>query len=250
MKQVDYGIDRPERLRAFGMTGIVLIATGLASFIALRDSLDIWPELILQVCLWVGVLLLLVGGIMLWSSKSGKFGLAWKMIEELKWQGREKVLDVGCGRGLLTILAARKVPIGEVTGIDIWNQEQLSENSRDAAIENAQMERVSERIRFEDVDVLNMGFRSASFDKVISSLCLHGIQSRADRARALAEMVKVLKPGGEIAILDILHTREYSDVLQKLGLKNIRRSPMKFLYCLPTRYLLASKPLVTDKGLS
>lgn len=248
MTQIDYGIDKPERVRAFGMTGVVLIAAGLATFIALRQELDIWPELILQVCMWVGVILILISGIMLWSSKSGKFGLAWSMINDLNWLGRERVLDVGCGRGLLTVLAAKKVPIGEITGIDIWDQEQLSDNYRDAAIKNASLERVSERVQFEDVNVLELSYKSASFDKVISSLCLHGIASRKDRTKALEQMVRVLKPGGELAILDVLHTREYVDTLERMGFKNIRRSPMKFLYCLPTRYLIASKPRPNDVG--
>ena len=157
MKTADYGIDKPERVRALAMVGLVLIGTGLSQFIALQASVEIWPELILSICLWIGVLLLIVAGVMLWSSKTGKFGLAWKMLEDMRWRGREKVLDVGCGRGLLTILAARKAPLGEILGIDIWSQEQLSENTREAAQENAEAERVTDRVRFEDGDVNGVG---------------------------------------------------------------------------------------------
>ncbi len=244
MKTVEYGIDKPERVRAFAMVGVMLIATGLSQFIALRGSVEIWPELILSICLWVGLLLILVAGIMLWSSRSGKYGLAWKMLEDMSWIGKEHVLDVGCGRGLLTILAARKVPIGTVTGIDIWSQEQLSDNTKEAAVENARLERVSERVKFEDGDVTKLGFSANNFDKIISSLCLHGIGSRLERNKAVVNLIRILKPGGEIAIMDILHTREYKIVFEKQGLKNIRRSPMKFLYCLPTRYVIGYKPVM------
>ena len=244
MRTVEYGIDKPERVRAFAMVGTILIATGLSQFVALRSSVEIWPELILSFCLWVGMLLILVAGVMLWSSRTGKFGLAWKMLEDMSWIGKERVLDVGCGRGLLTILAARKVPLGDVTGIDIWSQEQLSDNTKEAAVENARLERVSERVNFEDGDATKLGFRAGTFDKIVSSLCLHGIGSRRERNKSVENLIKLLKPGGEIAIMDILHTREYKIIFEKQGLKNIRRSPMKFLYCLPTRYVIGYKPLL------
>jgi arsenite methyltransferase len=239
---VDYGIDKPERVRAIGMVGFMILVTGLSQFLALRSSLEVWPELLLSIALWTSMLFFLVAGIMLWSSRSGKFGLAWKMMEELDWNGKERVLDVGCGRGLLTILAARKVPLGNVTGIDIWSMEELSDNSKEQAFRNAQLEGVSDRVTFEDGDARELNFRPNSFDKVISSLCLHGIGKRDERDKAVAGLVKLLKPGGELAILDILHTGEYSAVLQRQGMKSIRRSTMKFLYCLPTRYIVAKKP--------
>ncbi len=238
---VDYGIDKPERVRALAMVGLVLIFTGLSQFMALQGAVEDWPELILSICLWLGVLLLIASGIMLWSSKSGKFTLATRMMEELKWRGREKVLDVGCGRGLLSIIAARKAPYGEVLGIDVWNQEQLSENTKETAYANAATERVSNLVRFEDGDVTSLRFAPNSFDKIVSSLTMHAIGSRDVRNKAIVNLVKYLRPGGEIAILDILHSREYEKIFKQQGLKNIRHSPMKFLYCMPTRYVIAEK---------
>jgi len=223
------------------MVGLVLIATGLSQFIALQNRIDAVPEIILSICLWLGVLLLISAGIMLWSSKSGKYSLSAKMLDELKWRGREKVLDVGCGRGMLTIMAARKAPLGDLVGIDIWNQEQLSENTLEAAVKNAETERVSNVVRFEDGDVTDLMYGPNSFDKVISSFCLHSVSSRSIRNKAVAKLIKLVRPGGEIAILDILHTAEYMKVFQEQGLKNIRRSPMKFLYCMPSRYVIGEK---------
>lgn len=246
MKTADYGIDKPERVRALAMVGLVLIGTGLSQFIALQGSVEDWPELILSICLWLGVLLIVAAGVMLWSSKSGKYGLAWKMLEDLRWRGNEKVLDVGCGRGLLTILAARKAPLGEIVGIDVWSQEQLSENTKEAATENAQLENVFDRVRFEDGDVTDLRFGPNAFDKIVSSFCLSQVGSRKDRNKALTQLVRLLRPGGEIAILDILHTREYKKVFEEQGLEDIRRSPMKFLYCLPSRYIIAKKKGYAD----
>jgi len=244
MAYVDYGIDKPERVRSLGMTGIVLVGLGFASFIALRDVEENWPIVILSICLWVGVLLIVVAGIMLWSSKTGKFGMAWRMVEDLHWIGKERVLDVGCGRGLLSVIAARKVPLGGIVGIDIWSQEELSENTIDAAMRNARLESVGERVHFEDGDARKLSFQRASFDKVISSLALHGIGSRRERNEAVKELIRVLKPGGQMALLDILHTSEYVSVMEAAGMTDVKKSPMKFLYCLPTRHVIGTKPLI------
>jgi SAM-dependent methyltransferase len=241
MQQVDYGIDKPERVRALGMVGLVIMATGVAQFIGLAGSVEVWPEMILSICLWIGILLFITAGVMLWSSKAGKFGLAHAMVEDLNWTGHEKVLDVGCGRGMLTILAARKVPVGDVVGVDTWSQEHLSENSMQGAEENARIERMNQRVTFEESEATSLGFSQNSFDKVVSSLAVHRIKKRSDRDKAVEEMIRVLRPGGELAILDILHTREYEKVMLQKGMKNLRRSPMKFLYCMPTRYIIAEK---------
>lgn len=243
MAQVDYGIDKPERVRSLAMIGAVLIATGLAQFIALRELEADWPVMVLSVCLWVGLLLIVVAGIMVWSSRSGKFGMAWKMVEAMSWKGNERVLDVGCGRGLLTVMAARKVPLGKVVGIDIWSQEELSENTLDAATRNARLENVGDRVSFEDGDARKTNFQRGGFDKVISSLALHGIGSRRERNEAVKELVRLLKPGGEVGILDVLHTGEYVSAMEAAGIKFTNKSNMKFLYCLPTRYVIGYKPL-------
>lgn len=241
MKVADYGIDKPERVRALGMVGLVLMATGFSQFIALQGSVEIWPEMILSIAMWIGTLLWIAAGIMIWSSKVGKQSLAAKMLDAMQWTGREKVIDIGCGKGLLTVLAAHKVPYGSVLGIDVWSQQELSDNSREAAVENAATERVSNRVQFEDGDLTDLNFGPNSFDKVISSLCLHSIGSRRVRNESLEKLIKLVRPGGEIAILDILHTREYQKILVAKGLVNIRLSPMKFLYCMPSRYIIAEK---------
>jgi arsenite methyltransferase len=243
---VNYGVDKPELLRGLAMTGLVIIAVGLSQFIALRDGETEVAVLLLLICLWLGAMLLLAAGSMYWSSKTGKHAFAVKMIEELNWQGKERVLDVGCGRGLLTILAARKAPQGQVIGIDIWSQEQLSENTKEAATANADAENVFGRVYFDDGDVTNLRYAPNSFDKIISSFCLSAVSPSEQRKEALLNLVKLLRPGGEIAILDTLYASEYQKVFEEQRLENIRLSPVQFLFCLPARYILARKRTLAE----
>lgn len=66
-------------------------------------------------------------------------------------------------------------------------------------------------------------FADASFDVVTSSLAIHNIPAGADRAKAVDEAVRVLRPGGTLVIADFRHTRIYADRCRKLGLVGVAR---------------------------
>ncbi|MBA0085829.1 MAG: 50S ribosomal protein L11 methyltransferase, partial [Acidobacteria bacterium Pan2503] len=57
---------------------------------------------------------------MLFYSKVGKLALRERLLDKIPWRGDESVLDVGCGRGLLAVGAAKRVSSGTVTGVDVW----------------------------------------------------------------------------------------------------------------------------------
>jgi SAM-dependent methyltransferase len=190
----------------------------------------------------IGVVYLLVAGVMLWSSRVGKLQVRDRVLGSLQFRGDEKVLDVGCGRGLFLIGAVRRLTSGRGTGVDIWSTEDLSSNSADAARANAKAEGVADRIRIEDADARKLPFASESFDVVLSSLTIHNIEERDERSEAIAEMVRVLRPGGRLALFDIRHTAEYARQLQQLGLADVSLSPLSFLWCQPARSLTARKP--------
>lgn len=101
-------------------------------------------------------------------------------------RGDDHVLDVACGTGVLT-RAARDVvgPGGRVVGIDLNEGMLAVARARDARIE--WMSGVAEKLPFE----------AASFDRVVSQF---GLMFFSDRAAAAAEMVRVLRPGGQGAV--------------------------------------------------
>ncbi len=113
------------------------------------------------------------------SSKDGKLLLREQLLDQLALQGDEKVLDVGCGRGLLAIGAAKRLKTGKVTGIDVWNPQDLSGNSADSAKENAKAEGVADRVRFESGDARKLVYPENHYDVVVSANALHTLAGRS-----------------------------------------------------------------------
>jgi SAM-dependent methyltransferase len=107
-------------------------------------------------------------------------------------QATDRVLDVGCGPGTITVDLAAKVPQGEVIGVD------SAGDVLDAAGQEAGR-RGRRNVRFETGDVYHLAFGDGSFDVVHAHQVL---QHLADPAAALAEMRRVCRPGGLVAARD------------------------------------------------
>jgi arsenite methyltransferase len=142
--------------------------------------------------------------------------------------GNEKVLDLGCGRGLLLIGAAKRLTTGKATGIDIWQSEDLSDNRPDATLHNARLEGVDARVEIRTADMRELPFADAMFDVVVSRAAIHNLYSAPDRAKAIREVARVLKPGGRALIEDIRHGREYATTFAQNGCADIQRVDSRF----------------------
>ena len=82
---------------------------------------------------------------MLMYSKFGKIRIRDVLLDSIPWRGSESVLDVGCGRGLLLIGAAKRLPLGSAVGIDKWVGGALTGNGAEAVLRNAEVEDVVAR---------------------------------------------------------------------------------------------------------
>jgi arsenite methyltransferase len=110
-------------------------------------------------------------------------------------QPGEVVLDVGSGGGIDSILAARRVgPQGRVIGLDIL--EEMCERARAHAIEAS----VSGWTEFRRGEMEDIPLPDGSVDVVISN----GVMNlSARKSRALAEIFRVLRPGGRVSLADL-----------------------------------------------
>lgn len=111
-----------------------------------------------------------------------------------------RVLDLGCGPGATAIQVARETG-ARVTGVSI------SKAEIGLATGLAEAESMADQVKFLHADALDLPFEAASFDAVLAA---ETIPHFPDRARALRECARVLRPGGRLVLTD-----------------NIRRGPLE-----------------------
>ena len=154
---------------------------------------------------------------------------------------------MGCGRGAVLLAAARRLPEGRAVGADLWRRRDQTGNTRAAAERNAVTEGVAGRVEFLDADARALPLPDASFDVVVSSLTIHNIPGADQRAQALREVVRVLRPGGRLRIVDVRAGRRYPDVLRAAGCTDITVQPLDWRMWFgtpgdPLLLVAASKP--------
>ncbi|MGI4756373.1 MAG: class I SAM-dependent methyltransferase [Janthinobacterium lividum] len=154
---------------------------------------------------------------MLFSSLWLKKRVMRSLLNQRSWRGDEAVLDVGCGRGLVAVEAARRVPHGRVHGVDIWQAQDLSGNSPAAIHKNAAIAGVGNRLTIDTGDARSLPYQNDVFDVVTSMTALHNIPTADGRRQAVSELWRVLRPGGQILIFDIRHAKIYLQHLSHLG---------------------------------
>ena len=133
---------------------------------------------------WVFVLVVMaiLGGY-LHATLRGKF-LVWALLlDNLKLRGDERILDLGCGRGAVLLLAAQHLTTGKAVGVDLWRGVDQSGNSAEATRRNAIAEGVANRIELHTGDMTALPFEGNSFGVVVSSLAIHNIRGRAGRGK-------------------------------------------------------------------
>jgi SAM-dependent methyltransferase len=236
-KKPDYGIDAPHVIRNLFFAGV---ACGFVAFLFPRFTIGqvtfiLNPGLLYSAaCFFLPVVLMLV------YSRVGKFRHRDRMLAKVSWTGAETVLDVGAGRGLLLIGAAKRLSTGRTIGIDIWNAEDLSGNSPQALLENIAIEGVESITEVKSEDARKMSFSQGTFDVVLSNLCLHNIYQQEGRAQACREIARALKPGGIAVISDFKHMREYATAFVACGL-TVGMCPLDWTGTFPPLRILVAR---------
>ncbi len=237
-----YGIDAPPEVRRLLLVGLVYSPLQIImGWYLLKSGYHLCGRILIGFSIFSIVTTVPTAFYMLYSSLVRKFKIRDQIINSLNLIGNETILDVGCGRGLLLLGAAKKLTTGKAHGVDIWNQQDLSANSPKAVLANAAREHVTERIEVITADVTNLPFPDNTYDAVISMTTLHNIPTPEGREQALKEILRVLKPGGQFRIFDILKCREYLRILETLDIKNIQTSPTVYLWCLPGQIISGQK---------
>ncbi len=238
-RDANYGIDAPGVVRAHIVLGSLL--TGIASLGLAWPKPNPIPVSLSLSAAGLGAVVLFYGAVMLRASLVSKKRVCGRLVAALALSGNEQVLDAGCGLGLALIGCAKNLTTGKAVGIDLWAAKDLSNNNPGATLANAAAEGVADRVEVETGDITRLPFSDASFDAIISMTVIHNLPSADARDQALRELVRVLRPGGRIALFDLLHTSRYAAVLEGAGMK-VRTLGVDLLWLLPCRSLLAQKP--------
>ncbi len=128
---------------------------------------------------------------------TGGFFPLWqkRLIKEFKAEDKDKVLDICCGSGTLTLKLAQELKDkkdGQITGLD------FSEKMLEKACQKAKEKDLS--VNFILGDALNLPFEDQSFNKLVNTFALRNLTSIE---RALSEMLRVLEKDGTLYILEV-----------------------------------------------
>jgi len=228
-----YGIDAPKLLPVFALLLLANVVDGVAS----RSVGPFVASAFIGACGCLG----------LYASRRGKFVVWGKLLDRLALRGGERLLDIGCGRGAVLMMAAQRLNTGRAVGIDLWKRGDQSGNAAEATRRNAAAEGVSSSVDMVTADMTALPFANDTFDVVLSSLAIHNVRSRSGRNRTIEEAVRVLSPGGRLLIADLWSTGRYRARLSELGMTDVTRQQLGWRMWwsgpwLATYLVTASKP--------
>ncbi len=142
-----------------------------------------------------------------------------RLIERARIRDGERVLDLGCGTGTLTVMLKQASPRSNVTGLD-GDPGVLS-------LARAKSHRASLDIAWDQGYAFDLLYPDESFDVVVSSLVIHHLTA-VDKARAFREVLRVLGPAGRFHIVDFGSPFSPLTRLQTAYMKNLEEAADNF----------------------
>jgi ubiquinone/menaquinone biosynthesis C-methylase UbiE len=123
----------------------------------------------------------------------GEDAIKRRVLELADIRSGQRVLDVGCGTGTLALRVKEAQPDAQVVGLD--------GDPKALAIARRKAARAGLDVAFDEGFSYSLPYPDGSFERVLSSFVFHHLAG-ADKQRSLAEILRVLVPGGVFILLD------------------------------------------------
>ncbi len=219
---------------------LLCIAAGFTLLLCFSFLIEnpIWFYSTSLYCSFVSVGLTCMSCWIIYSARVYKPQLLSDLVDNLALSGDEIVLDLGCGGGDFLIETAKQLPSGRACGLDLWSEE----GEMESVISEAKEAGVAKRIELKRGDMRHLPYPDSSFDLITSSFALHALEHRRDRKRALAEMRRVLKPGGKAIIIDTHHGKHTQRHLSGSGRTTL------YTYCPPVEIVEYTHPKAQEES--
>jgi arsenite methyltransferase len=214
--KADYGYDAPGAILALALSTLALL---IVTIVVALLAPGWWWLIPAAYTVYCG----LSTASYRYTTRRGK-RLVWEqLLDGIALRGNERALDLGCGRGAVLTLAAHRLPAGCSIGVDLWRSVDQSGNDPTVVRANIEAEGVARQTRLITADMRALPLATEVADLVVSSVVVHNISDAAGRTRAVAEAARLLRPGGQLLIVDIRHTAGYAQQLRALGLRVTQR---------------------------
>ena len=172
-----------------------------------------------------------------------------QLIDQAQLQAGQRILEIGCGTGNLTVLVKTLYPAVEVVGLD------PDPKALDRARRKAERQRVSVQLDRGFADELH--YTAESYNRVLSAFMFHHLK-QDEKKQTLHEVRRVLRPGGSLHVLDfggahersdgflahLLHRSEHVRESRFSPSGGKRASPTRWRWHISVRSLVASSTMV------
>lgn len=179
----NYGVDAPYVPASFVLAAVVATILGFVS------SSWVWGV--------VAIFFVALAAVYLHTTLVGKFTMWQRLLAGANLSGTEHAVDVGCGRGAVTVLLAQYLPAGHVDGVDLWRSQDQSGNAEEHTCANLVTNLVSDRVALHTADMRKLPFEDNTFDVLTASVSIHNRKDATDRKAAVTDAYRVLKPAAE-----------------------------------------------------
>jgi ubiquinone/menaquinone biosynthesis C-methylase UbiE len=187
----------------------------IAGFVFTGAATVFWPVMFVTVLCFLAAGYFAMARYLLGADDGALQDRVWGLVvDHLRWDGKGKALDIGCGNGPLTIKVARYFPEALVTGCDYWGK--AWDYALSIGAGNAVIEGVGDRVHFQMASASKLPFDDGYFDAVVSNLTFHEVKDTKNKEELIREALRVLKKGGRFAFQDLFFWRSVYDDPTKL----------------------------------